>query len=428
VVAVLVIVGVTASGGADAATRPPDQWAASSGDAGNSATNLGERTIVAATAHRVGIAWDLDQSIAPEQKGSVVLGGVVYTATAKTSSTSANLLALSAGTGRTLWRLQLPADVDADGGVAVSGHRLLVSYAGIGIAGGVLAVDLTTRHVVWRAPLPRPVPGAYNFQAGKPYTDGTRVYTTGAGYAVVAYRLTDGHPLWHVVAPPLPRYNPPAIDGMAVSGGFVFVVDGDGLVALRATSGHRVWKSSTAFGPPVVAAGRVFTSTAAGISAYSAKGCAKSVCHPLWSTTLRDQQDGRWVSLQSADKSSVFVTYATGHTNSNGTCFGNRRGHVARLSARTGGLLWRTTIGMGAGDLVRGGDTVWFTANLPSGSCDWPDEAIVAYPATSATTPKPLVEIRLPEHQAAGQSLAIASGTLLYKAGAHLLGARSNGK
>lgn len=72
---------------------------------------------------------------------------------------------------------------------------------------------------------------------------------------VIAYRPTDGRQLWKLAVPPSPRSNPPAIDGMAATGGKVFVVDGDGLVAIDGATGHRLRSSSTPSGPRVIAGG-----------------------------------------------------------------------------------------------------------------------------------------------------------------------------
>jgi outer membrane protein assembly factor BamB len=428
----VLLVGVSAASGASASTVPADRWTTSSGNPGNAAIDAGETLLTQATAPHVAFRWKLGVDAGVGQHAPVIVNGVAYMTTDTTYSTGYTLLALSVKTGATLWRLPIPNYAAPGNGMAVTGDRLLISYGWHGptylnkpAPGGVIAVDLSTHRMVWRSPLP-PQNGSSG-AAGQPYTDGKQVYVTGAENAVVAFRLSDGKFLWRVAAPQSPRVVPPAIDGMAVSGGQVFVVDGDGLVVFDGLTGRRLWSSPTATAPPIVANGVVFTKSIFGIEAFSAAGCSTPTCNPVWSTKIAHLPTQDFVFLRSADSSSLFLTYYNPDGSNNG-CYRTGYMALARLSARTGQLVWSARLGLGVGDVVHAGSLLWATEFIPAGPCDYPYERLIAVSATSTTAPKALVQIPVPEYDTAGQYLAVAGGTVIFKASATLRGARVKGQ
>ncbi|MDH2442391.1 PQQ-like beta-propeller repeat protein [Amnibacterium sp. CER49] len=426
------MVGLSAATGASASTVPADRWATSSGNAGNAEVNAGETALTASSAPYVAFRWKLGVDAGIYEQGPVIVNGVAYMTSDWTITRAPSLLALSVKTGAVLWTLPIPPDLLPEHGMTVTGNRLLIGYRWGGptymhqaTPGGVIAIDLSTRRIVWHSALPSE--NGSSTEALQPYSDGKQVYVSGAQNAVVAFRLSDGKLLWHVPAPQNPRENPPAIDGMAVTGGQVFVVDGEGLVAFDGLTGKRLWSSSVATGGPVAADGRIFVMTFSGVSEFSAAGCGKSVCSATWSTRIPHHTLPQYVFLMSADSASLFVTYNTQDGSTNG-CYGTGYNSLARLSARTGQILWSARLGLGVRGVVHAGGLLWAIEDIAAGPCDYPYARLIAVSATSTTAPRALLQIPLPDYDLAGQQLAVAGGTVFYKAANILRGARIKGQ
>ncbi|NYJ07459.1 outer membrane protein assembly factor BamB family protein [Petropleomorpha daqingensis] len=394
-----------------ASASAADTWTATYGDAGNTANDVGETSITAATAPRVSAAWS-----APLYSSSpfapAVVNGVALRVTSPTGIAAPSYLtSTSPVTGGTLSTIPLPMDnAQYQWGLTVSGSRVLIPFSGFGRPGGIVAVDLGTRSVVWTADLPAPaVSWSGNAQPSVAYTDGQRVYVAGAGSPIVAYRVSDGALLWRA---PLTttQGGSSGWGGMAVGNGVVYTAGGQGLVAYDATSGRPLWTGAGGQGRPVVAGGRVFATGYGYAVAFPAGGCGAATCSPLWKRTFSgiDTDD---VVVGGADASTIFVTYNK---------HGGAGGFVARLSASTGNVQWSASTGRYAQGLVRGGDTVWLNSEYVDTDTTV-RQRILGF-STTATGSTPLRTIPLQQDLAGfPQTLAIASGTLFQQLNANLL-------
>lgn len=414
----LLVAGVL-SEGAVASAAAPDAWTAGLGDGGNSVNNPGETVITAANAGRVARAWtDTGRSSTPY--APAVVGGVAYhVLTTGNVYNPSTLVASSARTGATLWSLSLPGSASYEDGMAVSGQLAVIPFTGWQRAGGVVAVNLATRRIVWSRDLPVPTIGWMgNSVAGRPYTDGSRVYVSGAGNAVNAYRLGDGALQWTApLTTNAVNGAPNAVDGLAVGNGVVFTAGDEGLVARDAATGRRLWTGPGADSSLVVAGSRVFAQDgAATVLAFPAAGCGRATCAPLWKNDSFWKKGANWLTIGGADTDSLFVTYSV-----NG-------GKVARLSAATGAVQWQTTVGRTANGLVRAGTTVWLLNEYVSSS-GAVAMRIVAF-STAATGAAPIRIIAVPQDEYGfPESLAVAGGTLFNQTWAtgHLVGYRVPG-
>jgi outer membrane protein assembly factor BamB len=411
--AVAVALGVGLLGPVSPASAAgPNAWTADGGDAGNATNNPGETVITAATARRLAQAW-VDPRRTLSSAAPVVVNGVAHrVVTTGNVGNPSTLTALSARTGATLWTVELPGLASYISGMSVAGNLLLVPFNGSRRAGGVLAVNLQTRRIVWSSDLP---PAAIswmgNAQAGPAYTDGTRVFVSGAGNAINAYRLSDGALLWTAPITYNTQGTPNRIDGRAVGGSLVFTGGAEGIVAYDTATGQRRWTAPGASGTPVVAGGRVFGVGFRTVLAFSASGCGRSTCSPLWTTTLPAQVPDL-LALGGADGSTLFLTYRTSLPPPPGGVTGTMVGNIARLSASTGRIQWSTTIGRINAELVRAGNTVWLINEYVT-STGSVAQRIVAF-STTATGSAPLHTF--PSQHGFPQSLAVASGSLLHQA------------
>ena len=166
---------------APATGAAPDTWTASLGDSGNAANNPGETTITAATASRVGGSWTTATHSSSPTAPFVVNGYALRVVSPNGVIGPSYLTATSPSNGATLWTVSLPGQAQFNTGLAVSGSRVLVPFDGWRGPGGVMAVDLTSRSVAWTAHLPpASISWSGNAVTGAAYTDGQRVYVSGA--------------------------------------------------------------------------------------------------------------------------------------------------------------------------------------------------------------------------------------------------------
>jgi outer membrane protein assembly factor BamB len=412
-----------------ALAAPANAWTASLGDAGNTANNPGETVLTAANAARAEAAWTSTMRPA-DRSAPVVLAGIAYHIVIPPQRGGAYVLvASSARTGSTLWSLQLP-----EVGhriywheLSVSGRLLLAPYTGQGRPGGVSAVDLQTRRVVWSSSLPpSTISWSPNYQPGRrAYTDGARVYLTGSSNAINTYRLSDGALLWTHPFASDGTNGIWGVDGVAVANGVLFTGGGEGLVAYDAATGRRLWGAYAA-GIPVVAGGRVFAIWDGTAVAFAAAGCGRARCSPLWTYEALLGQNPRLLSVAGADASSLFLTYGTEVPPPPRGTTGSFVGHVVRLSAATGRLQWSVSVGRAAVGLVRGGGMIWLY-NEYLNADGVTAVRILGYSAT-ATGSNPIREIPLRSNLwGFPQALAVAGGTLIQRAGPGMIGYRVPG-
>jgi outer membrane protein assembly factor BamB len=398
-VAGLLLTGaVVAAPATTASAAAPDTWTAFAGDAGNAATNPGETVITTVTAARVGTAWATTSRSASPYAPAVVDGAALRVVSTGNVYDPSQLTSTSPTTGATLGTVQLPGGAQYYSGLTVTGSLALIPFHGFQRPGGVLAVDLSTRKVVWSRDLPASaLSWSGNSQAGLPYTDGQRVYVSGSSNVVNAYRLSDGALLWTAPITFNSQNTPNRVDGMAVGNGAVFTAGAEGLVAYDAATGRRLW-TGPGSGRPVVAGGRVFVTGSGVVQALPAAGCGKATCAPSWTTPF-PVLNPNTLEVAGADASTLFVTYSDG------------TGVVTRLSASTGARQWSATVGRYATGLVRGGDMVWLNNEYADAS-GAVAQRIVGFSAT-ATGSVPLRTIPLTADLAGfPQTLGVAAGTL----------------
>jgi len=381
---------------APATAAAPDTWTASLGDSGNSTNNPGETTITAATASRVGGSWTAATHSSSPSAPLVVNGYALRVVSPNSVGGPSYLTATSPSDGSTLWTVSLPGEAQYNTGLAVSGSRVLVPFDGWQGPGGVIAVDLTSRSVVWTTHLP-PASTTWSGNAvtGAAYTDGQRVYVSGAGNPVNAYRLTDGALLWSL---PYNHYDTGAlkkVDGFAVGTGVVYTGGDEGILAYDGATGRLLWTGQWAAGLPVVAGGRVFGTEYGKVVAFPAGGCGRATCTPLWST-VTDPTGSTQPTLAGADGTTLFATWGA---------------HVMRLSAATGAIQWSTLVGSYVAGLVRAADAIWFNDEYVRAD-GTVDQRIAAFSA-QATGDQPLRFIPLSRDRVGfPQQLAVAAGTL----------------
>lgn len=391
----------------------PDAWPVTYGDGGNSGNNPGETVIRADNAARLRPAW-ISSGPGTYNWAPPVSSGVAYRVLDGVAG-AFSLAAISARTGATLWTVALPARESYAQALVLAGHYVVVPFWGLGIApGGLTVVDLTTRRIAWTSYLPpSAIPSQGNTVIGNPLTDGTRIFVTGSSNEINTYRVSDGALLWTTPMTPfrLGGYN--TVDAMAVSAGVLYTTGTEGLVARDTASGRQLWTAGAA-GRPVVAGGRVFAFYADNVVAFSAGGCGRPTCGPLWQTALPHSPEH---VIGGADADMLFVTVHRAGP-----------GYLARLSASTGHIEWTASVGSYMTGLVRGGNTIWLFAEYRNGQ-GYDHNHIVGF-STTATRAKPLRTISLADtdHEWFPQQLAVSDGTLLEQPnGPQLLGYRIPG-
>lgn len=392
------------------AAAAPDLWAGALGDGGNTSNNPGELALTGATAGSVGGTWS---TATRSSTGPVVTGGSVLRVVSPDGVNGPSYVtATSPTTGETLWTVGLPAAANYNAGLAISGTRVVVPFTGWRRAGGVIVVDIASRTVVWARDLPPSrVAWSGNSIAGTAYTDGQRVFVTGASNTINAYRLTDGSPLWTAPFTNNVAGTPNGVDGLAVGNGVVYTGGGEGIVAHDAATGRRLWTGPAAAGVPVVAGGRVYGTALGKVLAYPAAGCGAATCAPQWSVDLGGSRAGT-PTLGGADGSMIFAAWTQVRENAEPDV--RRIGRIARLAAATGRIEWSVEVGRSASGLVRGADVVWFNNEYvrADGSVG---ERIAAYDVTGR-------QVRLIDLPAGRTGrLAVAAGTLFQQMNAGAL-------
>jgi hypothetical protein len=318
-----------------------------------------------------------------------LVGGVVYQVVNSGTSAASVFTAMSARTGRTLWTRTLPADGTYYRGQSVQGHLIVLPFDGFHHPGGVTVIDLTSHKIVWSHYQPAPRNTAYGADvrtSGPVLVDADRIYMYDASNPVNVFRLSDGAPVWQLAQTGL------SVRGAALANGILYTGGDGGVIAYAAATGRRLW-SAPGWGRPVVAGGRVFSATSAGIVADAAGGCGAAVCHSLWSRDFGNVAFN-YVAIGAASASTLYVAYTVDAS--------PRYGQLRRLSAGTGATLWAATPGTYPEQPVRAGDTVWAV-----------DDGATLYGySVNATSGQPLVRLSEPADQSVVQGTAIANGTL----------------
>lgn len=164
----------------------------------------------------------------------VVGGGRVYAMDAR-----ANVRALDAKTGRSVWETEvLPRkerDGDLGGGLAYDDDKLYVATG----AAEVLALEAATGKIVWRTPVGAPVHAA-------PTVAGGRIYVTTVQNETVALTIKEGKEEWRHAGLPesagfLGQASPAYRNGVLLSAH----TSGE-IYALRADNGRQLWSDTVA--------------------------------------------------------------------------------------------------------------------------------------------------------------------------------------
>ncbi|MBJ7453876.1 MAG: PQQ-binding-like beta-propeller repeat protein, partial [Blastococcus sp.] len=397
------------------AAATPDVWTGAYGDGGNTTNNPGELSLTSGTAARVGGSWTTTARSSSPWAPLVTGGYALRVVSPDGVNGPSQLTATSPTTGATLWTVTLPAQASYSE-LAISGTRVVVAFTGDRRAGGVVVVDVASRAVVWTRDLPPSrVAWSGNSTASHPYTDGQRVFVTGAFNTINAYRLTDGAPLWTAPFTTSVQGTPNGVDGLAVGNGVVYTGGDEGIVAHDAATGRRLWTGPGAAGLPVVSGGRVHGTAPGKVLAYPAAGCGAATCAPRWSIDLGGPL-AEIPTLGGADSSTIFATWT--QTRENVDPAVRRIGRLARLDGATGRIVWSVEVGRSASGLVRGADVLWFNNEFvrPSGSVG---QRIAAYDVTG----RQVRLIDLPSGRTGfPQQLAVGAGTLFQQTNGGPLG------
>jgi outer membrane protein assembly factor BamB len=162
------------------------------------------------------------------------------------------LYCLNAGTGETVWRMDLA--LNPWGGTSVSGDTVIVTGSSIGYyfnelkgaKGDISAFDLASGKPKWRKEMPGGVVGCAAI------ADGSAVCTATDG-KVRAFKLADGDRSW-IYDAKMPIFAPPAI-----AGGVVYIGDLQGTIhAIDLKTGAAKWTLPLAKDPAVTAPGMVY--------------------------------------------------------------------------------------------------------------------------------------------------------------------------
>ena len=197
----------------------------------------------------------------------VVVEGIVYV-----MDSDAQVIALSASTGGTLWRRELEMKgrskaVSFGGGVSVADGKV---FAATGF-GFVAALDAQSGAELWRTDLAAPLRGA-------PAASGGRVFVNTFDNQLFALSASDGAEIWNhagiIESAGILGAATPAVVGSTVIAGF----SSGEIFALTAENGHVAWTDtlsrtgrltplatlSDVDGPPVVDRGLVFATSHGG--------------------------------------------------------------------------------------------------------------------------------------------------------------------
>jgi outer membrane protein assembly factor BamB len=179
------------------------------------------------------------------------------------------IYALSASSGRVLWRTRLTTSPDGvvEGPVAVSGYGEFVVAAGAD--GHVYALDAKTGKVQWNvvagAGIDHGGPAIYS---GIVYVPEGRSASEGGGFDICALQVSDGRLLWRGYAGDDVHVTPAAGQGMV----FIGSID-EGVRALNSKTGALLWSAEyigEVWGAPMLANGVVYVGTDQQLVAYNA--------------------------------------------------------------------------------------------------------------------------------------------------------------
>jgi outer membrane protein assembly factor BamB len=179
------------------------------------------------------------------------------------------IYALSASTGRVLWKSQVTTSTDGfvSGPVAVSGYGEYVVAAGMD--GWVYALDARTGAVHWSVLAGGGIyHGGPAIYSGIAYVPEGRGGNEGGGFDICALQVSDGHILWREYAGDDVHVTPAAGAGMVVIGS----ID-EGILARDAGTGALRWWApyqGEVWGAPMLANGVVYTGTDQQLVVHSA--------------------------------------------------------------------------------------------------------------------------------------------------------------
>jgi outer membrane protein assembly factor BamB len=211
---------------------PNAAWPVPGGSAANVMGHL-------AAADTLAVAWRTSIGTGGSRRRPLLTTPVVAEGRVYVSDAVAEISALDAATGRTVWRADARPRENRGSllgaGLAHDRGRLFVAT---GLA-EVMALDAATGAEIWRSPLPTPTRGAINVAEG-------RVVVLTVEGQVVAYSAETGERLWTHRGPSetttLLGAPAPAIDDGIVLAGFP---NGD-IAAIRLDTGRAVWTEGIA--------------------------------------------------------------------------------------------------------------------------------------------------------------------------------------
>lgn len=387
-----VAVPVTVSASGSSTVGTPDAWTSPRGGAGNASANLGETQISSVTAPTLTRAWTRPANYAGFYSVTIV-DGVAYTTKASGNALVPwHLVAFDVRTGTRLWQLVLPLG-SYYRGVTVSGRTAVLPYDGHTYPGGVIAVDLATRRVLWNTDLGFAANGMPNTVVETATVDAGRV-VMGTGNGLSAFDLAKGGLLWsRDFAYPRPLFGYAAAGGVVYAGSY-------GVLALDGATGRVLWQGDDGIGQPVIADGHVIVPSVSAVSGYLLGGCGAANCHPQWQAPLGPGSYEGPV-LGGAGNGTVFAAYV----NRSESPFTSR---LLRIDTSTGAVEWKVPLaGISGLVLGRAGDLVWTTTPNQAGGT-----RLTAYAATGART-TPVTSFREPGDGTYPQGFAIADGSLV---------------
>lgn len=192
-----------------------------------------------------------------------VFGDSVYV------SAGTTIYALSASTGKVLWKTRVTTSPDGivAGPVAVSGYGEFVVAAGVD--GHVYALDAATGAVRWDVNAGGGIyHGGPAIYSGIVYVPEGRGGDEGGGFDICALQVSDGRLLWRSYAGDDVHVTPAAGQGRV----FIGSID-EGVRALNSTTGALLWTADyqgEVWGAPMLANGVVYVGTDQQLVAYNA--------------------------------------------------------------------------------------------------------------------------------------------------------------
>lgn len=272
-----------------------------------------------AAADVLAVAWRTDIGTGGSRRRPLLTTPIVAEGRVYASDAVAEITALDAATGRTVWRADARPRRNRGSllgaGLACAGGRVFVAT---GLA-EVMALDAATGEEIWRSELPTPTRGAINV------TDGRVVVLTVEGQ-VVAYSAETGERQWSYRGPAetttLLGAPAPAIDDGIVLAGFP---NGD-VAAIRLETGRAVWTEGIAGirgrpsiadiaavrGRPAIDRGRGFVAGAGGVTMAIDMRSGRR----LWEREIPGRESpwvaGEWIFMLSESEEAAALRRADG--------------------------------------------------------------------------------------------------------------------